>query len=167
MCEPLKFLPQTREEKERFEEEWLIAQVQSAIEQTMAVKGISRAELARRIGRSKASVTQLLRDGRNPTLRTIAQCFLALDARVSVSVRGSARSQRIEWRTDAVTDSREASDWYRKAFDFSQQRIRLSREIQGGAWISPISDLTQRKVRAINLTDAEEIEGVEAGEFAA
>ena len=59
--------------------EVLRADVQFTIEKVMRVKGISRSELAKRIGCSAPNVTQLLAEDGNPTLETIGKVFCALD----------------------------------------------------------------------------------------
>lgn len=61
------------------QQEWLILQVELHIEKLMEEKEISRAELARRLGKKKGHITQLL-SGHNMTLRTIADIMTALDS---------------------------------------------------------------------------------------
>ena len=50
----------------------------------MDEKKVSRAEVARHIGKSKAFVTQILRGRHNMTLRTLADLVWALQARVQM-----------------------------------------------------------------------------------
>ena len=50
----------------------------------MEERKISRAELSRRIGTSRANVTQLLRDGSNMTVKTISDIFFALGSSLRV-----------------------------------------------------------------------------------
>ena len=57
------------------------------VERLMEVRGVTRAELARRLNASPAYVTQLLRAMFNPTLLTLAKIALALDARVSLHLQ--------------------------------------------------------------------------------
>lgn len=60
-------------------EDSLIADVQFTIHNLLEQKGVSRAELARRLSVSEAYVSQLFSDvTRNLTLRTIARVFKAL-----------------------------------------------------------------------------------------
>ena len=56
------------------------------VERMMEERGVSRAELARRLDASPAYVTQLLRALFNPTLLTLAKIALALDARISLQL---------------------------------------------------------------------------------
>lgn len=75
------------------DQESLILEATSVLSELMRAEGISRAELARRLGRSKAYVTQALRGQRNLTLRTLADLAGAVGYRVRLSAR-SARSGR-------------------------------------------------------------------------
>lgn len=62
-----------------FAEVDFVAEVQSIIHRMMVAKDISRAELAQRLGVSRARVTQYFAgDGSNLTARTIARIFHAL-----------------------------------------------------------------------------------------
>lgn len=56
------------------------------VERMMEERGVTRAELARRLDASPAYVTQFFRALFNPTLLTLAKIALALDARVSLHV---------------------------------------------------------------------------------
>jgi transcriptional regulator with XRE-family HTH domain len=64
----------------------------------MKERGISAAELARRMGTSKAYVSQLL-DGGNFTLLTMVKVAMALDAVVRVQLEG--REERAQATQDA------------------------------------------------------------------
>ena len=52
----------------------------------MEKQGVSRADLARRLGTSPAYITKLLRGTYNPTLETVAKIAIALNARVVLSL---------------------------------------------------------------------------------
>ena len=60
------------------EQESLILEAAEFLTVLMAKEGVTRAELARRLGRSKAYVTQVLRGSNNLTLRTLAELGTAL-----------------------------------------------------------------------------------------
>jgi predicted transcriptional regulator len=67
---------------EAYVEEAFIADVQYEISRKMKSSGVSRAELARRLGVSAPCVTQYLGEGDgNLTLRTVARIFQALGER--------------------------------------------------------------------------------------
>ncbi len=66
-------------------EENLVIDVQFLIQGIMNEKGITRAELAQRMGISKARLTQIMRPEANPTFRTVARLIYALDERLTVS----------------------------------------------------------------------------------
>ena len=65
------------------QEQWLILQVALHIEELMEEQGVTKAELARRLGVKRAYITQLL-DGTNMTLKTMADVVLALDSSMIV-----------------------------------------------------------------------------------
>jgi transcriptional regulator with XRE-family HTH domain len=56
------------------------------VERIMEERGVSRAELARRLDSSPAYVTQMFKALFNPTLLTLAKVALALDARVELAL---------------------------------------------------------------------------------
>jgi transcriptional regulator with XRE-family HTH domain len=56
--------------------------------------GISRSELARRLGKSRAYVTRLLNGQPNMTLKTLTQIAVALGEGIDVFIPSSVREQR-------------------------------------------------------------------------
>lgn len=65
---------------EEFQEEYFVASVQAKIANLLEEKGVSRAELARKLDVSRARVTQIFSDeAKNFTLRLLARSFMALD----------------------------------------------------------------------------------------
>jgi transcriptional regulator with XRE-family HTH domain len=78
-------LKNNSEEMRLYQQEWLILEVTELVASLMKDKRVSKTELAKRLGRSKGYITQLL-DGRaNMTLRTVADLMWALDASLGVS----------------------------------------------------------------------------------
>ena len=71
-------------DRRRLEQELLLESAAELIARLMDEKRMSRAELARHIGKSKAFVTQILRGRHNMTLRTLADLAWALKARVQM-----------------------------------------------------------------------------------
>lgn len=67
-------------------EEALIREATQALCDIMAHEGVSQAELARRLGQTRAHVFQLLAGGRNFTLRTIADIADALGYRAHITL---------------------------------------------------------------------------------
>ena len=72
------------QESPEFAEEMLVADIQSALEQLLHEKGCTRADLARRMGVSKARVTQIFSDSQNFTVRLVARAFHALGENVCI-----------------------------------------------------------------------------------
>ena len=68
-------------------QEELILDVTESLTEAIENTGITRAELARRLGRSPGFVSQLLGGGRNLTLRTIADISAALSLRPEFQFR--------------------------------------------------------------------------------
>ncbi len=66
------------------EQELLLTSATELVCQLMGEKNVSKSDLARRIGKSKAFVTQLLNGRRNMTLRTLADLCWALDTRLHI-----------------------------------------------------------------------------------
>lgn len=92
-------------------QERLIADAQEEIGRLLKEKKVSRAELAKRLNKSKSFVTQLLNSGRNLTLRTIADVFTALGSEVTVK--------------EKEKEVQEASDVY----TFHQKKWKTVREV--------------------------------------
>ena len=75
-------------------QERLILEVTEALAGALDDSGVTRAELARRLGRTPGFVTQVLGGGRNLTLRTIADIAAALSLRPSFSLADAVASDR-------------------------------------------------------------------------
>lgn len=79
-----KQLTSTPEGRRLLEQELLLVAATEVVSKLLGKKQVNRAELARRIGKSKAFVTQILRGRHNMTLRTLADLAWALEARVQL-----------------------------------------------------------------------------------
>lgn len=75
---------ETKIEDRTFEEESLILEATEMIEMLLERKDISRADLARSLGKSRAYVSQVMSGDRNMTLRTLAHLAYELGFRVRV-----------------------------------------------------------------------------------
>lgn len=76
-------------------EEALIQDAAEAVSVVMQEEGVTKAQLARRMGRTKGFITQLLSGGRNLTLRTLAGVADALEARVTITVSKNRDSRSV------------------------------------------------------------------------
>ena len=81
------------------EEEALVQSVANAIAGVLKDDGISRANLAKRLGVSAPNVTQILRGDNNLKLKTVARIAYALGMRVTVGM------ERLKARPSVVTQS--------------------------------------------------------------
>ncbi len=66
------------ENQRLYQQEKLLVEATELLAEVMGKRQMSRAELARAIGKSKAFVTQVLRGNQNMTLRTVADLFGAM-----------------------------------------------------------------------------------------
>src|SRR5258708_8252338 len=64
--------------------EALVAEASEVIARLLAEQNVSKADLARRLNKSRAWVTQLLSGKTNMTVRTLAEVVYALDAEVKL-----------------------------------------------------------------------------------
>jgi transcriptional regulator with XRE-family HTH domain len=72
--------------------ESLVTEASELISRLMAEQNVSKADLARRLNKSRAWITQLLSGKTNMTVRTLAEVVYTLDAEVKI------HSQRPSWR---------------------------------------------------------------------
>jgi ribosome-binding protein aMBF1 (putative translation factor) len=94
--------PEFRAEYERTRRE--LAQVNEIMRELDALRidaGLSKAQLARDIGRNDAVVRRLFTSDVNPELRTIAALAAALDAKIQIVPRRKPRSPRAGHATTA------------------------------------------------------------------
>ena len=75
--------------RELFAIESAVAEAAGLIAQAMAERGVSKADLAKRLGKSRAWVTQLLSGENNVTIRTLAQVLHVLGQELRLEQGGS------------------------------------------------------------------------------
>jgi len=73
--------------------EKLILEVTEALSEAIEKRGLTRSEVARRLGKTKGFVSQLLAGGRNLTLRTVADIADAIGISLKVAVQGAEISK--------------------------------------------------------------------------
>ncbi len=69
-----------------FEFEWLLLDTEDAIWDAMQLSGVSRSELAERLGTSRAFITKLLGGHENLTLKTLVRVANALQMQVKMQL---------------------------------------------------------------------------------
>ncbi len=107
-------LRQDDEGRRLLEQERLIIEVTEAIATLLEEQDVSRSELARRIGKSPAFVTKLLRGDNNFTLRTLSDVFTALEKSAHLAL-GEVGDDVAACRTRAPKPLRlDSSDWVRR-----------------------------------------------------
>lgn len=106
------------------EQEMLIMEATERLTELMALHDVSKAELARRLGRSRSYVTQLLESGRNMTMRTAADVAYVLGHRLRVGQEGLPSSAHAdpEWRGRVIPVS--FGNTYRR---YSREHLAHSR----------------------------------------
>jgi transcriptional regulator with XRE-family HTH domain len=106
----------TKDEEGRrlLEQERLILEVTESIANVMEEHGISRTELAKRLGKTPAFVTKLLRGDNNFTLRTLSDVFFAMDygARLTLGPVGQNAAPHDGAESDPLIFS--ADSWSRR-----------------------------------------------------
>jgi len=70
-----------------FERESLAFDAAEMISILMEEKAVTKAELARRVGKTRADITQLLNGSRNMTIHTLADLAFALGSRIEFKAR--------------------------------------------------------------------------------
>ncbi len=76
----------TPEARRLYEQERLVLWVAEALAQAMADSGLSKADLAEKLGTSRAHITQVLSGSRNMTLRTVADLAWACNHRAELQM---------------------------------------------------------------------------------
>ena len=69
-------------------QEKLILEVTEALSEAIEEHGLTRSEVAKRLGKTKGFVSQLLAGGRNLTLRSVADLADAIGVSLKVAVQG-------------------------------------------------------------------------------
>lgn len=80
-----EMLMQDPEYRRLYAVEGLVTEAAEFVSELMQEQGINKAELARRLGKSRAWVTRLLSGSANMTMRTFAELVYALGAEVEIS----------------------------------------------------------------------------------
>jgi len=93
-------LLQDPEYRKTFQQEKLILEVTELISEAMKENEVSRADLARLLGRTRSYITQILTGSRNLTLRTWADAMTVLgqEARVSRALLADLGKESIAWK---------------------------------------------------------------------
>jgi transcriptional regulator with XRE-family HTH domain len=76
-------LTNTPAKRSAFEQELAVANATELLSRLLEERGMSKAELARALGTSRANVTSLLNGSRNMTVRTMAAVAAALGVRIT------------------------------------------------------------------------------------
>ena len=95
-------------------QEELILEVTETLCELVEKEGISRKELADRLGKSKGFVSQLLNGGRNLTLRTVADILHVLGYKVSL----------LPYKVEIQRESSETSDCQKQAKEAPGANLR-------------------------------------------
>jgi transcriptional regulator with XRE-family HTH domain len=79
-----------------YAEERLVAEVQSELQRLLEESGYNRTDLAKKMGVSKARVSQLFSDNHNFTSRLIARAFHALGAQAMIRARHPVQHKSLD-----------------------------------------------------------------------
>lgn len=104
-------LRETDEGRRLVEQERLIMQATEAIAALLDEQGVHRSELARRIGKSPAFITKLLRGDNNFTLRTLSDVLFALNRSAHLSLGGIGEEIALCTTKPSTPLTLDASGW--------------------------------------------------------
>lgn len=90
------------EHQRLFEQERLLVEAAELLTEILENRKVTRAQLAQRLRKSKAFITQVLRGNHNMTLRTLADLFGALDLRIVMNAE--PRAKRLSDTTSAIRE---------------------------------------------------------------
>ncbi len=90
-----EFMTRSTQTRRLLRQEELILEATEGLVEAIDAQGLSRSELARRIGKSKAFVSQALSGRRNMTLRTLADLGDAVGTRVWLRFSWSSEARGI------------------------------------------------------------------------
>src|SRR5712691_5464802 len=88
-----RFEQSSPENRRLLKQEELILDVTEALSAAIEESGLTKSELAKRLGKTKGYVSQLLAGGRNLTLRTVADIADAIGISLKVAVHGAETSK--------------------------------------------------------------------------
>ena len=97
-----RFEQSSTESRRLLNQEKLILEVTEALSEAIEKRGLTRSEVAKRLGKTKGFVSQLLAGGRNLTLRTVADIADAIGISLRVAVqrveisKGATRPRRMD-----------------------------------------------------------------------
>ncbi|MDE2784249.1 MAG: helix-turn-helix transcriptional regulator [Gemmatimonadota bacterium] len=118
------------EARRRYEEERLILWTTEAIWTAMDDHGLTRAELAARLGTSRANVTQLLSGTRNMTLRSLAALAHACGLRADVHLKDITDSAFTELADSTAGASKGvrliADSWIAPVLDEAEYELQFA-----------------------------------------
>lgn len=119
------------ERRRLYERESLAFDAAEIISVLMEEKEVSKAELARRVGKSRADITQLLSGARNMTIHTLADLAFALGTRLEFKARScpvaqSEQAQEAEAKTHYLYrfNKRDTRNVYAKDHTVRTGRLR-------------------------------------------
>jgi len=93
-------LMESPEFRKQYAIEGLVTEAGEFIARLMQQQGVTKAELARRLGKSRAYITQMLSGSTNLTVRTLAEVAYALGAEVRLEAAPVEAAEREQARTE-------------------------------------------------------------------
>jgi len=91
-AERLRRFIEQNEHTPGYELEWLLLDIHEAMWAAMQARGVSRAELAERLGTSRAYITKLLEGQENMTVKTLVRVANALEMKVAMKFESRERA---------------------------------------------------------------------------
>lgn len=137
-----------------FEHELFMLALTEGICEAMAEQHISRADLARRLDRSRGWVTRLLQHDANPTVKTLVEIARALDLRWTATLRTPRGGTKTNHSEDDARQQDEGAA--RSPADYRRRIVvpELTPEVRNGESISPRRVLPQPDLPSRATTSA-------------
>ncbi len=99
----------TPEARRLYEQERLVLWVSDALARAMVENGLSKADLAEKLGTSRAHITQVLCGSRNMTLRTVADLAWACNQRAEIGLEALPQDEPQGGGTEARKTPKEVT----------------------------------------------------------
>jgi transcriptional regulator with XRE-family HTH domain len=106
-----RFEQSSTEARRLLKQEELILEVTEALSEAIEQRGLTRSEVAKRLGKTKGFVSQLLAGGRNLTLRTVADIADAIGISLRFTVEGPEIAKATPRPRRIALSVRTAASW--------------------------------------------------------
>lgn len=116
---------QEHENRLAFEQERLLVEATELISRLLDEKSVTKSSLAKRVGKSKAYITQTLRGETNMTLKSLASFLFALERRLELRAMPlKSMSTDLSWGGDKWIQRKPEAEDLQRSYEGSVHRDR-------------------------------------------